>query len=139
MASSLLDAASLNRIGFYNIHLCWVDGLIAEQISMDHYWNQTSTPQRTTLEWKKIREKNIEEHIKDLSRKYLGDYYDSFPSILVLTAQRMFVLHCGGWKRARIFRLASLWFMTSHSKPHPHSPESKIYRHFTIYLTHIYV
>ena len=77
--------------------------------------------------------------MKDLSRKYWGNYYDCYPSTLMLTAQRMFVLHGGGWKRARIFRLTSLWFMISHSKPHPRSPESKIYRHSTIYLTLIYV
>ena len=115
MASSLFDMASLNRTEFYNIHSCWVDGLISEQISMGHYWNKTSAPQRTTLEWKKHRE----EHIKDLSRKHLGNYYDSFSSILMLTAQRMFVLHGGVWKRARMIRLTSVWFMTSHSNLTP--------------------
>lgn len=75
------------------------------------YWNKLSAPQRTILEWKE----HVEEHnIKDLSRKYRGDYYDYFPSILKPTAQRTFVLHGGVWERAKVIRLFCLWFTTSH-------------------------
>lgn len=99
------------RLTSTHTYSCWIDGLRSEQTSMGHYWNKLSAPQRPTLEW----EEHVEErNIKDLSRKYLGNYYDYFLSILMLTAQRMFVLHGGVWERAKMIRLIFLWFMNSH-------------------------
>lgn len=83
---------------------------MSEQTSVGRYLSNTSASQNN------FRVKQVEEHnIKDLSRKYLGNYYDFFPSILMLTAQRMFVLHGGVWKRASMIRLIYLGFMTSHN------------------------
>ena len=80
-----------------------MDGLILEQTSMGQYWNKTA-PQRTTLEWKKHR------GAYQGFRKHLDNYDWLLRGCLFCMG--------GGWKRARMIRLISLWFMTSHSKPH---------------------
>ena len=104
------------RLTSTHTYSCWIDGLRSEQTSMGHYWNKLSAPQRPTLEW----EEHVEErNIKDLSRKYLGNYYDYFLSIVMLTTQRMFVLYCGVWERAKMIKLIFLWFMTSHKASPP--------------------